>query len=252
MTSKIFLFHHFGHLNKERDWSMRAHHHAFHEMIFVFRGNMDIHFSDAKVHASAGDVLFYHAGIAHEEFAIPPAPLETFFLGFETSRPFDEIPRLVHDKDGRIRVIVNWLFQDRDLPEPWGTNFTEDHFRMLLAEIERLKLRRQHSLIMRTRQFIRDNMDQPLTLDELANHAGISKYHFARRYRGLSGRTPAEEVRLMRLEFARNLLLTSNLPLKAIAPKVGIGDVYQLSRMLRKYLNLSSRDLRNNGRHSQE
>ena len=53
-----------------------------------------------------------------------------------------------------------------------------------------------------------------------------------------------EELRLSRLDQARTLLLTTNLPVKAIAPAVGIGDEYQLSKLFRSHFNLSPRDLR--------
>jgi transcriptional regulator GlxA family with amidase domain len=53
-----------------------------------------------------------------------------------------------------------------------------------------------------------------------------------------------EDVRMIRLEAARNLLLTTNLPLKAIAPRVGLGSEYHLSRLLRRHFDLGARELR--------
>jgi transcriptional regulator GlxA family with amidase domain len=53
-----------------------------------------------------------------------------------------------------------------------------------------------------------------------------------------------EELRRIRLHEARNLLLTQNLSLKEIAPAVGIGDEYQLSKLFRRTFGLSPRDMR--------
>ena len=72
----------------------------------------------------------------------------------------------------------------------------------------------------------------------------MTKYHFLRRYRALTGKTPMEDVRAIRLDFARNLILTTDLPLKLIAVQAGLGDAYQLSRLFRKHLNLAPSALR--------
>lgn len=53
-----------------------------------------------------------------------------------------------------------------------------------------------------------------------------------------------EDVRRLRVEEARELIITTNLLLKEIAPLVGLSDEYQLSRLLRRYLGVSTRKLR--------
>jgi len=72
----------------------------------------------------------------------------------------------------------------------------------------------------------------------------MSKFAFVRKFRRLRGRTPMEELRLLRLDRARTLLLTTSLPVKAIAPEVGIGDEYQLSKLFRRHFNLAPSQLR--------
>jgi len=54
-----------------------------------------------------------------------------------------------------------------------------------------------------------------------------------------------EELRQIRLHEARNLVLSSDLPMKMIAAKVGIGDEYQLSKLFRRYFGIGPRDMRN-------
>jgi transcriptional regulator GlxA family with amidase domain len=62
----------------------------------------------------------------------------------------------------------------------------------------------------------------------------------------LTGLTPMEDLRQLRLEAARDLLLTTDLPLKAIAPRTGLGDEYHLSRLFRRAFGIAPGALRRN------
>ena len=72
----------------------------------------------------------------------------------------------------------------------------------------------------------------------LACQACVSKYHFLRTYKVLTGRTPMEDVRIIRANAARTLILSTALPLKDIAPRTGLGNEYAMSRIFRHYFNM--------------
>jgi transcriptional regulator GlxA family with amidase domain len=92
--------------------------------------------------------------------------------------------------------------------------------------------------------FIREHLSEHFTLDDLAAQAKMSKFYFARAYRSLTGLSPMDHARLIRLEAARELLLSTNLPLKSIAPQVGFASEFHLSRLLRTRLGVGARQIR--------
>ena len=94
------------------------------------------------------------------------------------------------------------------------------------------------------REYMRSRLKQKIYLADLAHQVGMSKFAFVRKYKRLSGRTPMQDLQRMRLNQARNMLLASGLPLKAIAPEVGLGDEYQLSKLFRRHFRLSPSELR--------
>jgi transcriptional regulator GlxA family with amidase domain len=55
------------------------------------------------------------------------------------------------------------------------------------------------------------------------------------------------DLQLLRVESAKQLILTTDLPLKAIAPLAGLGDEYRLSRVFRRHLGLPPGALRRRG-----
>ena len=226
----------------DRDWHMAPHSHAFHEIIAITQGRLLLNSSRQQVVAKRGDILFYRSGFIHEETSDPKAPVGTIFIAFETGDLLPWLPLRVRDADGRARQLVAWIVDDeraRRAPE-----MRRPLLEALFGELRRLCHAPPDPWIENILAFIRENLARPLTLDDLACHGKMSKFAFVRKFKRLSGRTPMEELRLSRLDQARTLLLTTNLPVKAIAPAVGIGDEYQLSKLFRFHFNLSPRSLR--------
>lgn len=63
-----------------------------------------------------------------------------------------------------------------------------------------------------------------LRVDDLAAHASMSPRTFARRFRGATGATPAAWLARQRLQRARELLEATDLPVEAVARRVGYGS----------------------------
>lgn len=68
---------------------------------------------------------------------------------------------------------------------------------------------------------INETISQPLSVDDLAKLAQISRASLERRFRRVLDRTPLQEIRRVRIERARQLLKATDLPLKAIAAQCG-------------------------------
>ncbi len=76
--------------------------------------------------------------------------------------------------------------------------------------------------------------DAELTLDQVAAAAGLSKYHFARRFRQEMGCAPGAYLRRRRLEQAEKLLRFTDLPLKQIAAQCGFASAAYFSAAFRQ------------------
>lgn len=239
-----------GRVRPDPLWRLEAHRHHFHELIVVFSGRMSARLGPELYQAAAGDILFYPQGVTHEEWTDPADPAELFFIGFESRERAlaGLIPPHCHDQNGRVRQVIGWLYADRDLCAASEQPAPEAFVQAILGEIQRLATVREDQLVSAIRRFIREHLNQPLTLADLARQAGMSKYHFLRKFKELTGRTPMQELRAIRTEYARELILTTNLQIKAIAPRAGLGSVCHLSHVFRKQLNLSPGQLRKNVR----
>lgn len=76
----------------------------------------------------------------------------------------------------------------------------------------------------------RENLRQPLTVDELARHAGMSERNFARAFANETGFTPAKAIERLRVEAARALLDSQPLQVEDVALETGFGDAERMRR----------------------
>ncbi|MGO4278153.1 GlxA family transcriptional regulator [Cupriavidus sp. RAF20_2] len=74
------------------------------------------------------------------------------------------------------------------------------------------------------------NLRHPLTVDELADVAGLSPRQFSRAFSAETGQSPAKAVEHLRVEAARLLLEKGRLSLDVIAQEVGFSDRERMRR----------------------
>jgi len=74
-----------------------------------------------------------------------------------------------------------------------------------------------------TRAWALDRLERPLPLAELAAHASLSVRTFTRRFRDEVGLSPNQWLTQQRVDLARTLLETTDLPVDAIAHRCGFG-----------------------------
>ncbi|WP_415400832.1 helix-turn-helix domain-containing protein [Tateyamaria sp. SN3-11] len=71
------------------------------------------------------------------------------------------------------------------------------------------------------RDFIDENYAEPLTLDGLAERAGLSRFHFAAMFKQSFGEPPHRYIILKRVDAAKDLLATTDHPITEVAAAVG-------------------------------
>jgi AraC-like DNA-binding protein len=81
---------------------------------------------------------------------------------------------------------------------------------------------------------IEDHADEPLDLDALAHIAAMSKYHFLRSFRSLTGVTPYRYLLGLRLRRAALALTATTRPVAAIALEAGFGDISTFNAHFRR------------------
>jgi transcriptional regulator GlxA family with amidase domain len=95
-----------------------------------------------------------------------------------------------------------------------------------------------------TRAWALGRLDRPLTLDDLARHATMTKRTFSRRFVAEVGVTPLQWLIAQRVDRARSLLESSDLPVERIATEAGFGSATLLRQHLHAVLGVTPQHYR--------
>jgi AraC family transcriptional regulator of arabinose operon len=88
------------------------------------------------------------------------------------------------------------------------------------------------------------NLHRELELGELAQQAHLSKYHFSKRYKELTGYSPIQHFIHLKMERACYLLDITSKTISNLALELGYDDPHYFSRLFKKVTGLSPRDYR--------
>jgi AraC-like DNA-binding protein len=138
--------------------------------------------------------------------------------------------RLGH-ADPRTRAVVRLIDAVRTRADALGveTAVCEATRNMAISEPRSLALSRERSAVEKAKELLLDRFRENVRLDELAEHAGLDKYHLVRAFRARHGVPPYEYLTHARILFARKLLLRGKRP-SDVAAAVGYCDQSQLHR----------------------
>jgi transcriptional regulator GlxA family with amidase domain len=76
----------------------------------------------------------------------------------------------------------------------------------------------------------REHLDAPLTVEDMAEQAGMSSRHFARAFIAETGITPSKAVERLRIEVARQRVQSSSEAIELVAQSTGFRDPERMRR----------------------
>lgn len=86
--------------------------------------------------------------------------------------------------------------------------------------------------------------DERLTVQELADLVGLSRYHFSRLFKQLTDKSLIEYINLVRVNKSESLLRDNRLTISEIALRSGFNDIYYYSRTFKKLKRMSPTEWR--------
>lgn len=96
----------------------------------------------------------------------------------------------------------------------------------------------------RVTEYINSKMGSPISLTDLANAAGLSRFHFARSFTRTFGRSPYQHVLMSRMSRAATLLATSKLPIADISARLGFSSHARFSTAFGRITGQTPRQFR--------
>lgn len=92
--------------------------------------------------------------------------------------------------------------------------------------------------------YLRSNIGKPVSIEDLAGMAGLSRFHLIRSFRDVFGQTPYQYFLRLRMDEARRLLQSTNLQVSEIGARVGFSSSTQFVKMFRALEGVTPGSLR--------
>lgn len=94
------------------------------------------------------------------------------------------------------------------------------------------------SYVCAATQYINENLSARLTAQSVSTHVGVSKYHFLRLFKRLTGVTLSHYINALRCERARQLLEQGEYKIKEAACLCGFSNLSYFSRTFRQHIGM--------------
>lgn len=149
------------------------------------------------------------------------------------------------------------LYAEWSSGTPEGLLLTQPLFLRLLVMLARLYASDQSEQGLEMREdgtvaaaltWIEANFREPIRVEEAARRVFLSPDRFTEVFQTEVGRTPREYIRHLRMEYAKKLLLTTELPISEVGQEAGFGEPGYFARAFRQSAGITPRKYRNQRR----
>jgi AraC-like DNA-binding protein len=203
---------------------------------------------------TAGDLIILPRGVAHYYAADATDPWSLYWVHFDGTLLHQWLA-LLNLPEQVWHLHLGWqpkLIADfQSLLRVRQTGYRFDvfvHASVLLGQIissiallhQQARSRLAHTLdLQEVQSQMEASLYGKLDLDTLARAARLSKFHFIRKYRELTGYAPIQHFIHMKMELACRLLDMSPLSITEVALQMGYEDTHYFSRLFRRVIGLS-------------
>lgn len=222
-----------------------------HLLIHCRSGKGWLETADGRFEVMPGDLLLLPKGSAHAYGADTHSPWTIYWVHFDGSlsedflrllggQPLRRIgvqPRLLGDFEALLAVQRQGL---NALPFIHAAHRLQAMLSSLAALPARVNLKSGRVLDIEAVQAVmREHLRGSLNLDELAAQFKLSRFHFAKTYRALTGHAPIQDFIQLKMALACRLLDRGDIEVRQVAEQLGYDDPYYFSRLFRKVVGMA-------------
>ncbi len=219
-----------------------AHFHDVHELYYLSSGNTKYFVGNEIFMLNEGDMIFVPKGVFHKTDSEDKSNVERMlfvfddnFVGDEFSKYISELSenkhiRLSPERLCKLRDIIYKIEKESIKKEKAYTEMYKLYLKQMLIYISRYRLNPDDKpnaslqIVQDIAKYISENYTQDLSLQTLAKKYSISPNHLSRQFKRLTGVGLSEYINVMRISAAEKLLVTTKMPVTAVATQCGFND----------------------------
>ena len=248
-----------GYYERAEHHHMSRQRHDDNILIYCFAGRGKLRTETWQGAIKSGEILVLPSGVSHRYWADEADPWSIYWCHFTGFLAGEYVSHLMGEESSPVISLGQspaLISQFRTLLQATSTGYdlhamvyAANMLKQLLTSIalavkDKAEEAKSDFNIQSVQALMLQNLDKPLTLDYLASSVGLSRYHFSKKYKQVTGYAPIQHLIRMKVEYASYLLETSDTSIAEIATKVGYEDALYFSRQFKRVTGVSPRQFR--------
>ena len=245
--------------------SVNKHAHKFFQYIYVVEGEGHITMGDMLYSFQKDYIYMIPVSVVHDFAAGDREELQTIEIKFEVVEEeilslVNQLPETMCLDNPILKQILEMMIKEGQEAGKYYMDIVHLKFCEFMARLFRIREQEQASIANKAIEpdfadeedpvfqpiisYIRSYMDQPITLERLADIACLEKTYFSKKFKEKYGRSPIHFINDMRLSRARELLKYAHMNITQIAQQTGFQSLHYFSRFFTQKEGISPYEYR--------
>ena len=225
---------------KSSIWNFERHKHSCIELLYFLYGNAEVMTTEKVVQASFYDIIIYPSNVYHTEHLQFNHHQEIICLWLDITGV--ELNDIIHiqDKDSSIKWILEKLHEEYKSDNP-SQHLIDNYVKTAMMLVAKICFdeKEKPDPLSRVILYMQSNMSENITVEELADLIYVSKSYLSRYFKQETGMSLIEYLRMMRINTAKKLLVSTNSSVEVISSIIGYNSSKYFCRAFRKCTGMS-------------
>ena len=222
------------------------HWHGHHEFIYIEDGNLTVYINSKMLNAKNGDIIYVspyslHRGIADSKCTIRGFVIPVTEWSFDSSEyaPFcSNYEPLINSE--KVGGILNEIAEEYNSDEYDNAEVLRAYIKLLRIYTARIigrgntNVTANSATVKSSAEYIKDNFSYAISMEDIAKNVNLSKFHFSRLFKEVTGITPMEYLKNVRVQNAVEMMELPGLTITEISSRCGFSSPGYFNKVFKK------------------
>jgi AraC-like DNA-binding protein len=230
-----------------KNTTVSRHNHRFYEGFVLLKGDITLITPWETQHVESGSIVLFSPGTVHQ-WQTHDQPCLWLVLSFDLDHALITPQKKQWPVCPELIWVVTQIYETINLQLPGWQLRANSYLGVIYASLvslietpsdEKKQIETTSQLITRVDELLQENLNNPMTLEEIATEVSMSSRHLTRQFKATTGMTIHDRLEAIRMERAAGLLRRTNLSIEEIAGNVGIVNSAYFAKRFRQRFDIS-------------